>query len=82
MLAKLALDMSLHGQGLGTELLVDAFTRSVVAADQGPGARVVIVDAIDASPYNFYVRHGFKPMPEVPMRLYRRVSDIVDDLSA
>jgi predicted N-acetyltransferase YhbS len=37
LLARLALDRSLHGQGLGAELLLDVLTRVVDAAGIGRG---------------------------------------------
>jgi GNAT superfamily N-acetyltransferase len=60
LLARLALDRSLHGQGLGSELLVDALTRIVSAADVA-GGRLVVVDAIDEPAAAFYTRHDFLP---------------------
>jgi hypothetical protein len=48
LLAKLALDRSLQGQGLGSELMVVALETIVVAARLA-GGRYVVVDAIDAA---------------------------------
>ncbi len=80
LLAKLALDVSLHGQGLGSELLVDALTRCVQAG-QLVASRYVVVDAIDESAARFYEKYGFVRIPEtVPARLLRRLKDIAADL--
>lgn len=61
LLARLALDRSLRGQGLGGELLVDALTRIVAAADVA-GGRLIVVDAIDEVAAAFYGRHDFQPV--------------------
>jgi predicted N-acetyltransferase YhbS len=37
LLARLALDRQLHGQGLGVELLLDALSRAVTASNQVGG---------------------------------------------
>ena len=75
LLARLALDRSLHGQGLGGELLWDALTRACAAADIA-AARVVVVDAIDDQAAAFYRHHGFRTVPDNPNRLVQKVSDI------
>lgn len=73
LLARLALDRSEQGVGLGADLLRDALIRAVGGA-RNFGARAVIVDAIDDEATGFYRRYGFVPL-EGP-RLYRRISDI------
>ncbi len=75
LLARLALDHSLHGQGLGGELLWDGLSRACAAADIA-AARVVVVDAINGDAAAFYQHHGFTPVPDNPNRLVQRVSDI------
>lgn len=75
LLARLALDKRLHGSGLGGELLWDALSRSV-AASQLAGARLVVVDAIDAQAAAFYAHHGFQAVPKHPFRLAQKMSDI------
>jgi len=73
LLARLALDRSEQGHGLGADLLQDALIRAVAGARQY-GARAVIVDAIDDRSAAFYARHGFLPLGG--RRLYRRTTDI------
>ena len=73
LLARLALDRSEQGHGLGADLLQDALIRAIAGARQY-GARAVIVDAIDDRAATFYIRHGFLPL--AGRRLYRRVTDI------
>ena len=72
-LARLAVDRSEQGQGLGAELLRDALIRAVAGARQY-GARALVVDAIDDDAVGFYTRFGFVSL--AGRRLYRRVSDI------
>jgi GNAT superfamily N-acetyltransferase len=61
LIGRLALDQTLHGQGLGTQLLLDALERIVDAADQA-GGRVIVVDAINDIAHRFYAYHGFIPI--------------------
>jgi GNAT superfamily N-acetyltransferase len=61
LIGRLALDQSLHGQGLGSQLLLDAIERIVQAADL-VGGRLIAVDAIAADAHRFYVHHGFRPV--------------------
>jgi GNAT superfamily N-acetyltransferase len=75
LLARLALHRSLHGRGLGGELLWDALSRTVMASDIA-AARVVVVDAIDDVASRFYARHGFIAAPGNPHRLVQKVGDI------
>ena len=79
MLARLALDVGLHGEGLGGELLWDALTRARAASDIA-AARLVVVDAISAIAAAFYEHHGFTPIPENPNRLVQKMSDIASAL--
>lgn len=81
LLARLALDERLHGSGLGGELLWDALSRCL-AASRLAGARVVVVDAIDARAASFYVHHGFQPVPDNPFRLVQKMSDIAAALGS
>ena len=79
LLARLALDSSLQGQGLGGELLWDALTRAV-AAGTIAAARLVVVDAIDDNAAEFYQHHGFVPSPDDPHHLVQKLSDIAKAL--
>lgn len=75
LLARLAIDHSAQGEGLGSRLLAHAL-RKATSAGEAAAARLVVVDAIDASAATFYIRHGFVATPEHPLRLYRRIKDI------
>ena len=74
LLARLALDAALHGQGHGGTLLAEAMSRAVLAAES-VGARFVVVDAIDEDAVRFYQHHGFRAIPDT-RRLLQKVSDI------
>lgn len=80
LLARLALHRSLHGQGLGSELLWDALSRAVAASHQ-VAARLVVVDAIDEDAVSFYQHHGFIPVPGNPHRLVQKMTSIEAALS-
>ncbi|GAB2744112.1 GNAT family N-acetyltransferase [Amycolatopsis magusensis] len=73
LLAKLALDQSLHGQGLGGELLYDAISR-IIGASQAYGGRLIVVDAIDENAAAFYTRFGFIPVKQTQDRLVMKIS--------
>jgi len=78
LLARLALDARLHGQGLGSVLLADALTR-LAAATETVAARYVVVDAIDDGAAAFYEKHGFTRVPD-QRRLVRKMSAVSRDL--
>lgn len=75
LLARLALDRSLQGQGLGGELLLDALSR-VVQASEVAAARLVVVDAIDDAAATFYEHHGFVALPGNRQCLVQKISDV------
>lgn len=81
LLARLAVTLDRHGQGLGGLLLAEALRKAVAAGDAA-AARLVVVDAIDEPARDFYTRHGFLAVPEHPLRLYRRTKDIRASLDA
>lgn len=75
LLARLALDVTLHGQRLGAELLHDAMDRIVSAADTASG-RLIVVDAIDDNAAAFYQYHDFHPVPDNPRHLVVKISTV------
>lgn len=75
LLARLAVDRSVQGRGLGAFLLGDAMARTF-AASTGLGIRVMLVHALDESARDFYLHHGFEPSPTDPMNLQLLVKDI------
>ena len=62
LLARLAVDRSFQGMGLGIYLLSDALRRCLSASEIA-GVRGVIAHAIDEDAVGFYQRHGFVLTP-------------------
>lgn len=81
LLARLALDRGLHGQGLGTKLLLDALIRAVNAVNVA-GGRFIVVDAIHEHAAKFYLRHGFAALPATSLRLVMKSSDAQASLAS
>jgi predicted N-acetyltransferase YhbS len=75
LLARLARDSTMRGEGLGDLLMGDAL-KKVVAADGHVAARVLVVDAIDDAAATFYRRHGFTPSSSDPLTLAAKITDI------
>lgn len=84
LLARLAIDLSRQGEGLGTRLLADALRR-VIATTEHVAVLLVVVDAVDERAAAFYERHGFTPAPAPAggrRRLVARVKDLRRSLGA
>jgi len=81
LLARLAVDGSEKGTGLGAGLLKDALLRAVQAADI-VGCRAVMVQAKDDRAKGFYQRFGFEPSPADPYRLFLLLKDLKATLGA
>lgn len=75
LLARLAVDNSEKGTGLGKALLKDALMRIAQAADI-VGARAVLVHAIDEQARNFYQHFGFEPSPAHELQLMLLMKDL------
>jgi len=75
LLARLAVDLTERGAGLGKALLVDALMRSLGAGD-AVGARAILVHAIDDEATAFYRRFGFEPSPLDPRQLMLLMKDL------
>jgi predicted N-acetyltransferase YhbS len=75
LLAKLALADDLHGERLGSELLIVALDTTVEAARRA-GGKLVVVDAIDDTAADFYLHHEFETVPGNPHRLVRKLSAV------
>jgi len=74
-LARLAVNDSHHGKGIGIGLLKDCVKRSIHAMNVVGGAGI-LVHAIDDSAKSFYTRFGFKESTFNSMTLMARVKDI------
>lgn len=73
LIARLALDSSLRGQGYGAQLLLDALGR-IVAASKIGGGRLIVVDALDEEAQSFYEHYQFVPVRNRELRLVMKVS--------
>ena len=69
LLARLALDESVQGQGLGKLLLLDALTTVISVANQ-MGVYAMAVDALNQPAFDFYLRYGFKSLSDDQFHLY------------
>ena len=75
LLARLAIDETEHGKGLGMSLLFEALHRASLAAEHA-AARLIAVDPIDDNARRFYLRWGFQPVDDDPTgRLFVRTRD-------
>lgn len=79
LLARLALDKSVQGSGLGGDLLTDALLRCLGAAEEY-GGRAVVVHAKHKQAAAFYRRYGFLPLPQNELHLYLLMKDIEKSL--
>jgi GNAT superfamily N-acetyltransferase len=68
LLGRLAVDVSVQGQGIGKHLLQDAVIRVAQASDV-IGMRAIVVDALDEQAKAFYERYGFVSSPISPFKL-------------
>lgn len=73
--AKLAVDQSFQGQGIGKELLIHALHRAVKLS-QEIGVFAIIVDATNESAKDFYLKYGFTALPEQPLTLFLPIATI------
>lgn len=73
LIARLAIDLSLRGQGYGEQLLLDARGKAVAASEIG-GGRLIVVDAIDDEAQSFYEHYHFVPVRNRDRRLIMKVS--------
>jgi predicted GNAT family N-acyltransferase len=68
LIARLAVDRSEQGVGLGRSLLLDALQRTEQAS-RSVAMRAVLVHALDEEAAAFYARFGFKPTSAEPQTL-------------
>jgi GNAT superfamily N-acetyltransferase len=75
LLARLAVDQGVQGQGLGEALLFDALRRCLEISE-GLGSHAVEVDAIDDAAKAFYRKYGFVSLQDSERHLYLPVATI------
>lgn len=77
LLARLAVDQSVHGRGLGATLLMDALDRCLELS-KSLGVFAVEVVAIDDRAAAFYGKYGFTRLLDDPRHMYLPMSAIED----
>jgi GNAT superfamily N-acetyltransferase len=75
LLARLAVDRSHQGQGLGKALLRDCLLRTVQAADIA-GIRALLVHSKDDVASNWHLNLDFEPSPTEPHHLFLLLKDL------
>lgn len=75
LLARLVVDRSGQGQGLGKALLKDAILRTVQAADIA-GIRALLAHAKDDEAKAWYEGFNFEPSPTDPLHLFLLMKDL------
>lgn len=75
LLARLAVDVSEKGRGLGRGLLKDAVLRAFQASDL-VGSRAIVTHAKDETAKAFYLRFEFAPSPLNEFHLYLLMKDV------
>lgn len=75
-IARLAVDRSMQGKGLGAKLLVDGLKR-VLSAARDLGIKVVVVDAKDDVAVGFYRHFEFIPLENQPLTLFLPIETVM-----
>ena len=75
-IARLAVDRTEKGKGLGGKLLADALRR-VLTASSEVAVKVVLVDAKNEAAVEFYRHHGFMELIDVPMTLFLPIETVI-----
>lgn len=81
LVARLAVDRSAQGVGIGVFLLRDAMTRAIAVSEEA-GVRLMLVHAIDDTARAFYERFGFQASPTDENNLQMIIKDIRASLDA
>lgn len=76
-LARLAVDLSFRGKGLGADLLQDAVLRCYRVAEN-IGVRAIMVHALTEEAKQFYIHHGFKPLQTQERTLFFKLPKDVE----
>jgi predicted GNAT family N-acyltransferase len=75
LLGRLAIDNSQKGKRFGELLLIDSLKKSLDASIQ-VASLAVIAEALDESALSFYLKYGFQPFKQEPMKLYLPMKSI------
>lgn len=80
-LARLAVDRSLHGQGLGGALFFAAGARAMLAASK-IGGMALAIDAKDDAAVSWYSRFGAQPLLDDPLKLILPLATLAQAVAA
>jgi len=75
LLGRLAVDRSVQGRGLGSDLLINAMHRSQRLAEE-IGVAAMVMNAFDENARRFYLRFGFVSMPGNHFHLFLSMKQI------
>jgi GNAT superfamily N-acetyltransferase len=77
LMARLAVDLTAQGHGLGRSLFIDALWRTWTVMESGAApVRLFVVDAKNDDARTFYERFEMTPSPRNPMRLFLLYKDL------
>ena len=74
-IGRLAVDLRYQGQGLGEELLIDAFYK-IHRMSSEIGIHSIIVDSLTEKAKSFWLKHDFIPFENQPSSLFLPISTI------
>ncbi len=69
-------DRTIAGRGYGTDLVIDASHRALVAARSTTGSSLLVVDAKNDALITFNAQLGFTSLPDEPRRLVYPMHEI------
>ena len=75
-IARLAVDRSVKGEGLGGKLLADALQR-ILTASSVVAVKVALVDAKNEAAVEFYRHYGFMGLADAPMTLFLPIKTFI-----
>lgn len=75
-IARLAVDRSVKGEGLGGKLLADALQRILTASSE-VAVKVVLVDAKNKAAIEFYRHYGFMELTDAPKTLFLPIETVI-----
>jgi predicted N-acetyltransferase YhbS len=81
LLARLAVDSSCQGSGVGSKMLFHALMQ-IAAASRYVGFEVVVVHAIDSDAVTFYAQRGFTQFEDHELHLFMPVKNLLATLEA
>lgn len=81
-LARLAVEKSCQGRGYGALILVEAIKRILSAACESGAITGFFVDAKDEPAKRFYLRFGFIPLKDAPLKLFLPIKTLLSGFNS